>query len=95
MNSGYPSLGKREDCRCSMDFVIIGNVADIEPIVVGRGIRDLSRLRKQYGQGNWRNLKGIATVRLLDGTLHTAEIHWYGAHGIGKREYKIKFPLID
>ena len=78
-----------------MDFELIGNIENIEPIAIGRGIRVVSRLKKQYGPGNWKKLKGIATVRLVDGTVHTAEIHWYEAHGIGKREYKIKFPLID
>ena len=78
-----------------MDFELIGNIENIEPIAIGRGIRVVSRLKKQYGPGNWKKLKGIATVRLMDGTVHTAEIHWYEAHGIGKREYKIKFPLID
>ena len=78
-----------------MDFELIGTIEDIQPIAVGRGIRDLSRLRKLYGSGNWRKLKGIATIRLIDGTVHTAEVHWYEAHGIGKKEFKIKFPLID
>ena len=78
-----------------MDFELIGNIRDIEPIAVGHGIRVLTRLKKQYGLGNWKKLKGIATVELLDGSTHTAEIHWYEAHGIGKREFKIKLPLID
>ncbi|MGH8497366.1 MAG: hypothetical protein ACRERV_00920 [Methylococcales bacterium] len=78
-----------------MDFELVGCIRDIEPVAVGRGIRDLHRLRKQYGSGNWKKLKGLAAVRLLDSTLHTAEIHWYEAHGIGKKEFKIKFPLID
>jgi hypothetical protein len=78
-----------------MDFQILGNVRDIQTIAVGPGIRDLPRLKKQYGRGSWRKLKGFATVRLLDGTVHTAEVHWYEAHSIGKKEFKIKFPLID
>ena len=78
-----------------MDFEILGIVRSIEPIAVGKGIRDLSRIRKQHGRGNWGKLKGIATVRLADGTIHTAEVHWDEAHGIGKREFKINFPLID
>jgi len=49
----------------------------------------------EYGRGRWRKLKGFATVRLADGTIHTAEIHWYEAHGIGQKEFKIKFPLLD
>jgi len=78
-----------------MDFEIIGQIRNIESIAVGRTIRDLARLRKHYGRGRWRKLKGFATVRLADGTIHTAEIHWYEAHGIGQKEFKIKFPLLD
>ena len=78
-----------------MDFEFVGSIANIEPIAVGRGIRDLARLQKQYGKGSWKKLKGFASVRLIDGTIHTAEIHWYEAHGIGKKEFKIKFPLLD
>jgi len=64
-----------------MDFKIIGDVTAIEPIAVGQGIRHRRRLRKVYGKGRWRKLRGIATVRLVDGTIHTAEVHWYEAHG--------------
>ncbi len=78
-----------------MDFQIIGSINDVEPIAVGSKIRDLPRLQKQYGQGHWKKLKGFATVSLKDGTIHIAEIHWYEAHGIGKKEFKLKFPLID
>lgn len=78
-----------------MDFEIVGSISRIEPVAVGQSIRDLPRLRKQYGQGNWKKLKGFASVRLIDGTVHTAEVHWYEAHGIGKKEFKIKFPLLD
>ena len=78
-----------------MDFEIIGNIQNIEPIAIGSRIRYLSRLRKQYGKGRWRKLKGIATVRLKDNTIHSAEVHWYEAHGVGKKEFKLKFPLVD
>jgi hypothetical protein len=78
-----------------MDFEIIGEIRDIKIIAVGHSIRDLSRLRKYYGHRRWRKLKGTASVRLVDGTVHTAEIHWYEAHGIGRQEFKIKFPLLD
>jgi hypothetical protein len=71
-------------------FEIVGEVRSIETIAVGSAIRDLRRLRKQYGPGNWRKLKGTATVRLFDGRIRNAEIHWYEAHGIGKRKLKIK-----
>ena len=69
---------------------IIGSISDIEPIAVNTGIDDLDRLRKLYGRGRWRKLKGKATVRLMDNTIRTAEIHWYEANGIGRKDIKIK-----
>ena len=78
-----------------MYFEIIGKILNIEVIAVGSAIRDLPRLRRQYGKGRWRKLKGIASVRLADNSIHTAEIHWYEAHGIGGRDFKIKLPLLD
>jgi hypothetical protein len=73
-----------------MYFEVVGEITDIETIAVGSGIRDIERLRKRYGLGRWRKLKGIATVRLTNGRLRRAEIHWYEAHGIGKKRLKIK-----
>ena len=73
-----------------MHFEIVGEIADIEIIAVGNAIYDIARLRKQYGEGRWRKLKGIAMVRLASGRIRQAEIHWYEAHGIGKREIKRK-----
>ncbi|NEP62947.1 MAG: hypothetical protein F6K31_39550 [Symploca sp. SIO2G7] len=78
-----------------MDFEIIGDITNIQPIAIGRGIRDRSRLQKYYGRGNWRKLKGVAQVRLPDNTIHLAQIHWYEAHGIGKKEFKLKLPFLD
>ncbi|MGH7948960.1 MAG: hypothetical protein ACREQF_07030 [Candidatus Binataceae bacterium] len=78
-----------------MDFELVGTIAAIEPIAVGRGIRDRRRLERVYGKGHWRKLRGVAKVRLLDGTIHTAEVHWYEAHGIGRKEFKLKLPLLD
>ena len=78
-----------------MDFEIVGPIRDIETIAAGRAIRQLRRFRRQHGKGRWRKRKGVATVRLQDGTVHQAEVHWYEAHGIGPREVKIKFPLLD
>jgi len=71
-------------------FEIIGAITEIEVIAKGRGIRDLARLRKKYGAGQWRKLKGNASVRLENGNIRRAEIHWYEAHGIGKKRLKIK-----
>ena len=77
-----------------MDFVIVGEIEGIEPIAVGRGVRDRRRLNKLYGKGRWRKLRGFATVRLPDGTIQEAEVHWYEAHGIGRRDMKLKLPLL-
>jgi hypothetical protein len=73
-----------------MDFEILGGIAQIETFAVGAAIREIARLRKFYGKGRWRKRKGIAQVRLSDGSIHLAEIHWYEATGIGKKEFKIK-----
>lgn len=78
-----------------MDFELLGPVRNVVTIAIGREIRQLPRLRRRHGKGRWRKRKGIARVRLRDGSVHTAEIHWYEAHGIGRREMKIKFPLLD
>lgn len=73
-----------------MDFTILDRLRDIETIANGRGIREFPRLRRVYGRGRWRKRKGVARVRLKDGAIRLAEIHWYEAHGIGSHEYKIK-----
>ena len=78
-----------------MDFEIVGEIASIETFASGSGVRERARLRWQYGQGRWRKRKGIARVRLLEGTLRLAEMHWYEAHGIGRRECKLKLPFLD
>ena len=73
-----------------MSFEIIDEITQIEVIAVSNGIRDLPRLRKQYGRGKWRKLKGIASIRLTNGRVRLAELHWYEAHGIGRKEIKRK-----
>lgn len=73
-----------------MHFKIVSRISDIEVIATGTAIRERKRLWKSYGRGRWRKLKGIAKVELGDGTICQAEIHWYEAHGIGKKERKIK-----
>lgn len=78
-----------------MDFEIVSEITDIATIAAGTGVRDRVRLRKQYGRGRWRKLKGVAKVRLFSGRIRLAEIHWYEAHGIGKREFKLKLPFLD
>jgi hypothetical protein len=77
-----------------MFFEITSDITDVERIAVGGSIRDLERLRKSYGPGRWRKLKGFARVRLEDGTEWDAELHWYEAHGIGKKEMRVK-ELLD
>ena len=77
-----------------MYFEIVGEIENVETIAAGGRIRDAMRLRKQFGPGRWRKLKGIATVRLPRGRTCRAEVHWYEAHGIGRRKMKIK-RLLD
>jgi hypothetical protein len=78
-----------------MDFEILGSISAIETIASGTGIRDRKRLAKFYGKGKWRKLKGVAQVRLVDGAVRLAEVHWYEAHGIGRKEFKLKLPFLD
>ena len=73
-----------------MNFTVIGKPDSVETIAEGRGIRELNRLRKVYGDGNWKKKKGFAIIRLENGETCRAEVHWYEAHGIGKMEHKIK-----
>lgn len=77
-----------------MHFEIIGEIGNIETIAVGGRIRDIMRLRKQYGQARWRKLKGVAQIRLQSGRVCNAELHWYEAHGLGRKKIKIK-RLLD
>ena len=73
-----------------MWFQLVSDITGIRIIASGSAIRERNRLRKVYGPGRWRKLAGHAIVRLPDGSLHTTELHWYEAHGIGKRELKLK-----
>jgi hypothetical protein len=73
-----------------MPIDIVGDITDIETIASGRGIRRLKHLRKRHGGRRWRKLKGIATVRLAQGSTRRAEVHWYEAHGVGRKGLKIK-----
>jgi len=77
-----------------MYFKIINDIKNVETIAVGGNIRDIMRIRKQYGAGRWRKMKGIANVRLQSGGIRKAELHWYEAHGIGRKRIKIK-RLLD
>ena len=73
-----------------MKFELVGSIADVAVIASGPGIRVRSRLRKAYGQGRWHKMTGTATVRLPNGALRAVELHWYEAHGFGKRDLKTK-----
>jgi len=73
-----------------MDFEIIGSITAIEIIAVNLSIRELSSLKEEFGGKRWRKLKGVATIRLPNDNVRKAELHWYEAHGIGKRKMKIK-----
>jgi len=73
-----------------MDFELLSEITEIQKIAVGSNIRDIAHLRRKYGRGRWRKLKGIATIRLRNGRIRLAELHWYEAHGIGRKEMKRK-----
>ena len=73
-----------------MRFEILGDISDVETFATGSAIREFARLQRIYGRGRWRKRKRIARVRLADGSVHTAELHWYEAAGIGRKEFKIK-----
>jgi hypothetical protein len=76
-----------------MQFEILAEISEVETFASGSKIREIARLRRLYGRGRWRKRKGIARVRLGDGSFHLAEVHWYEAAGIGRKELKIKHLL--
>ena len=76
-----------------MLFQLIGPIKNIETFAIGSKIRDLAQMKKRHGDGRWRKRKGVATIRLEDGTFTMAEVDWYEASGIGRRELKIKYLL--
>lgn len=72
------------------DFEIVAEITEVEVIAIGPAIRELANLRKLFGKARWRKLKGIATIQFRSGAIYVAELHWYEAHGIGKRKMKPK-----
>ena len=76
-----------------MQFQIIGKIRKVETIAVGSSIHKIQFLRKMYGSGRWLKRKGVANVQLKTGDIRLVELHWYEAHGIGKKHIKIKRPL--
>lgn len=73
-----------------MRFTLLGDITNIERIAAGPGVRVAHRLRRLYGGRRWRKMKGKATVRLANGRIRRVELHWYEAHGVGRRDFKIK-----
>lgn len=73
-----------------IEFEILGEIRDIETIAAGRGVYIGRYLKRIYGEGRWRKMKGIATVRFADDTIWEAEIHWFEAHGIGRKDFKVQ-----
>jgi hypothetical protein len=71
-------------------FEILDSVFHERTFAAGSRIREIARLRRFYGHGRWRKRKGIAKIKLQNGRVRTAELHWYEAAGIGRVEYKIK-----
>ena len=74
-------------------FKLLSEIRDVETIASGRGVHIRRYLERTYGRGRWRKMKGAATVALADGTICEAEIHWFEAHGIGRKDFKIKRVL--
>ena len=73
-----------------MEFEVISKIENVETIAYDKGIREVANLRRMFGSAKWRKRKGIADIRLQNGNIRRAELHWYGAHGVGKRKMKIK-----
>ena len=76
-----------------MKFEIVSKIEGAETFASGNAIREIARLRRTYGKGRWRKCKGFADIQFLDGSVRRAELHWYEATGIGKKEFKIKYLL--
>jgi hypothetical protein len=74
-------------------FEILGEIRDSETIATGRGVYIRRYLDRTYGKGRWRKRKGSASVQLADGTVCEAEIQWFEAHGVGRKDFKIKKVL--
>ena len=76
-----------------MDFHVLGDIRDIELIAANLSIRERKNLKIRFGGRRWRKLKGVALVRFPNGEVHAAELHWYEAHGVGRRKMKVKRVL--
>ena len=76
-----------------MDFHVLGEIRNIEPIAANLSIRERKTLKVRFGGRRWRKLKGVALVRFPNGEVRLAELHWYEAHGVGRRKMKVKRVL--
>ena len=76
-----------------MDFELVSDLMSVETFAAGKGIRNLKLLNKKYGFAKWRKRKGVVLVRLIDGSEVLAELHWYEASGLGRKEMKVKWIL--
>jgi len=74
---------------------IIGEITERRTMAIGQAIREIDRLVRAYGAGRWRKCRGIAWIRLPDGSVRRAEVHWYEAHGVGRKELKVKRLVRD
>ncbi len=77
-----------------MEVEVLGDITDVETIAIGRGVHIRRYLDRAYGRGNWRKMKGVATVRLPEGTVCRAEIHWFEAHAVGRKDFKVKRVIL-
>ncbi len=77
-----------------MEFEFLSEITDVEIVAAGRGVYIRRYLDRVYGKGRWRKMKGVAAVQFADGTIHQAEIHWFEARGIGRKDFKIKRVIL-
>jgi hypothetical protein len=93
--NGFVDDGTRRRHDCPIQFEILGAISNIETFATGARIREIARLRKVCGRGRWRKRKGLARIRFPNGSVHLAELHWYEAAGIGRKEFKIQNLIED
>jgi len=81
---------RKQQFMNNVKFTVLGEIKGVETIAVGEGVYVRRYLERSYGKGRWRKMKGIATVQLADGTICEAELHWFEAHGVGRKDFKVK-----
>ena len=75
------------------DFELLSGITNIETIAVNLSIRERDKLKARFGGRRWRKLKGVALIRFPNDEVRRAELHWYEAHGVGRRKMKVKRVL--